>query len=252
MHPAIADRLAVTGEIFQPAWRWLVVAPFALLSIAQTARDELLATEVAEKYKLSNLFHYIPDIDWRWYLAMLLGAVVIVLIEGAFRAVRNRESQIAHYANLLVQQDEQMVGALSIQVATHFHREENSNRCGLQLYFILTSTYPINYGIIHAEISFEGRPAPEIPASDARTGVIVPSESRRYFFPTVPNIPWNDERNWIGSAKYQIWFGPVGGPFRYYIDSQSWINIYGDSVDETYDRDTRGILVAQDQTDDGG
>jgi hypothetical protein len=52
-----------------------------------------------------------------------------------------------------------MIGVLSVQVATKYYREDESDRCSLQLYFEFMSTYPVNYGVAHAEASFEGRPA---------------------------------------------------------------------------------------------
>jgi hypothetical protein len=70
-----------------------MVIPFALLSGAQALRDEILTPQVAEQYKL---FRLVPNIDWKWYVAGLFVVVLIILFEGAYRAVRKREGKLGN------------------------------------------------------------------------------------------------------------------------------------------------------------
>jgi hypothetical protein len=248
MHHAIAERASFAKELLLPAWRWLVAAPFAIVSVAQTVRDELLATEIAEKYKLNKLFQYIPDIDWRWYVVMTLVIIIIILFEGAFRAMRRRQEQLFQVVSLLNDQDQQMYGVLSVVVRIEYHRhDESSQWCDLELIFELTTSYPVAYGFAHAEVSFDGRQAPDLPANVSRLGTVVPGEQRNFVWARVTNVRWNDDKNWRGSAKYQIWFGPIGGAFRYYIDRDATLETFGDKLTEHLDRDDRGLLNATGQ-----
>jgi len=57
----------------------------------QFFRDEFLSPETAEKYKLPKL---LPNISWHWWIVVLLLCVIGVLMESAYRAIKQREDKI--------------------------------------------------------------------------------------------------------------------------------------------------------------
>ena len=56
-------RRSFLWRIFRPTWKWLIVAPLALIGSLQTVRDNFLPTSVVEYYELSWL---IPNWPWEW------------------------------------------------------------------------------------------------------------------------------------------------------------------------------------------
>jgi hypothetical protein len=75
-----------------PTWRWVVLIPIAVLGTLQLFRDEFLSPEAAEKYKLPML---LSGMSWHWWIVILLVSVLFILMESAYRAIRQRENRIA-------------------------------------------------------------------------------------------------------------------------------------------------------------
>jgi hypothetical protein len=82
------NRLRIWQEILHPAWRWVVLIPFAAISVLATARDELIEAQHPELYKLSR---WLPG--WSWQVYLLIGATLAIalILEGTYRAVKRRD-----------------------------------------------------------------------------------------------------------------------------------------------------------------
>ena len=86
------NRRTVWWEVLAlPTWRWVVLLRITVLGMYQFFRDEFLSPETAEKYKLPKL---LPNISWHWWIVVLLVCVIGVLMESAYRAIKQREDKI--------------------------------------------------------------------------------------------------------------------------------------------------------------
>jgi len=77
------DRFEYYGDAIRLlAWRWLVLAPLALLSFLQAIREEFLSPNQHDYWRLLN---WLPNWPWEWWaIAFLLLSLVFVL-EAAYR-----------------------------------------------------------------------------------------------------------------------------------------------------------------------
>src|SRR5262249_38516729 len=72
--------------------------------------DEFLTPATAEKYKLPML---LPPIRWEWYVILTLVLVIIIFLESAYRAIKQREIKLATISDeythslMLVQVDQE-------------------------------------------------------------------------------------------------------------------------------------------------
>src|SRR6476660_3930378 len=81
----LKERLPTIGETFLPAWGWIAaILILGILGTAQAIHDEILPPETTERYYLS---HWLPDIDWKWYVLAILAAIILFLVESAHRAI---------------------------------------------------------------------------------------------------------------------------------------------------------------------
>ena len=68
------------------AWRWFVVAPFAVGGAFTFVRDEFLPPSRAQSLKVLQI---LPDIGWYWWALAALALLLIFMMEGAFREYRD-------------------------------------------------------------------------------------------------------------------------------------------------------------------
>lgn len=77
-------------------WRWplaLIALPWALWGVAAFVRDEIIEPTNPERYHLGAMLRRLGWPWWIWALASL-AILVILTLEGAYRAVRKREDAI--------------------------------------------------------------------------------------------------------------------------------------------------------------
>lgn len=79
--------------LVRPAWRWLVVAPFALLGIYQTIREEFILSRLPNDEQDKYLWNWL-DWQWEWWLLIALVFTIVTILESAFRRVRPVEDQL--------------------------------------------------------------------------------------------------------------------------------------------------------------
>ena len=84
------SRATVLRDILvAPAWRWLVLAPLALLGIFQSIREEL-PSSAQGKLQLPD---YVPTSWWAWVL-ILCGLVILIILGSAVSKVRKVDEQL--------------------------------------------------------------------------------------------------------------------------------------------------------------
>ena len=69
----------------EPAWRWLIVAPLAVLGVLTLIRDELLSPEIRAELGLGPLLSMLPNWSWQTWISIILVASLLVLLEGSYR-----------------------------------------------------------------------------------------------------------------------------------------------------------------------
>jgi hypothetical protein len=74
----------------QPAWKYVVAAPLAALSLMQAIREEILPPQAAQWRFLEVL----PDWPWEWYALAFAAAVFVLAFEGAFRSISKRDAEL--------------------------------------------------------------------------------------------------------------------------------------------------------------
>jgi hypothetical protein len=83
----VQGRLQIWRELLHPLWRWLVLIPFAILGVLDTIRDDILrSNEPADR-----LGYWIPAWSWRAYALIIALLTIILILEGAYRAIKRRE-----------------------------------------------------------------------------------------------------------------------------------------------------------------
>jgi len=94
-------RCAVWWRIFVlPSWRWLVIAPLALLGAFQAIREELPATSQS-KFQLPDIM---PNWPWWIWVIIILVVVIFIILESAYRIIqkgRNIEKIVNSFAELV-------------------------------------------------------------------------------------------------------------------------------------------------------
>jgi hypothetical protein len=83
-----AKRLSVAKEVWWGPFMWVANSLFVTYGAATAIRD-FFPTETQEKYQLNRV---LPHWQWRTWLLLFVGINVLVILEGAFRVVRKRES----------------------------------------------------------------------------------------------------------------------------------------------------------------
>jgi hypothetical protein len=81
-------RLSIWWEIVGPTWRWGVVIPVTILGAIGAVRDDLIAPQHPELFKL---VHWLPDWSWQTYSVCIAAVLLLFVLEGAYRAVAKRE-----------------------------------------------------------------------------------------------------------------------------------------------------------------
>jgi hypothetical protein len=69
----------------------VVGVPYALLGLAIIIRDDIIQPKDAEKWKV---IHFVSKLPWYWWVIATLALMLIVTLEGAYRAVRKRHDEI--------------------------------------------------------------------------------------------------------------------------------------------------------------
>jgi|SRR6266496_1751998 len=93
------SRRSIWWELLaRPTWYWLVTVPLAIFGTLTFLRDEFLAPDRAEKYKLPK---FLPDISWHWWIVALLALILVIFMESAYRAITRREAAMADLTKTL-------------------------------------------------------------------------------------------------------------------------------------------------------
>jgi len=76
--------------LVRPAWWWLVIAPEALLGAFTGIRDEFIKKEWQDKLRITE-WEWWPT----WWLWLMIGLVltIFIILESAYRSVRNIQGQ---------------------------------------------------------------------------------------------------------------------------------------------------------------
>jgi hypothetical protein len=82
-------------SILQPARRWLLLAPVALLGTFQAIRDEFLSIEMQERLRVKTLLSWLPEWPWEWWLVVGLVIIPFFILEGAYRIISQRDIEIS-------------------------------------------------------------------------------------------------------------------------------------------------------------
>jgi hypothetical protein len=90
----VRDRTANYREMLRPSWRWLVTIPLAFLGTATFFRDEVIAPERVDDWRL---FKLLPSWPWEWYALLVCGALILLVLESGHRAIKRREAMLASY-----------------------------------------------------------------------------------------------------------------------------------------------------------
>jgi hypothetical protein len=81
------ERLVYCGNVLRVgAWKWLVLAPLALITALQAIRAEV----PGERQHWFFLLTYLPDWQWRTWAIIALVLLCIAILEGAFRVQQKR------------------------------------------------------------------------------------------------------------------------------------------------------------------
>jgi hypothetical protein len=89
--PSIVARLRAWKEVVWRPWVWVLTALYALLQLYQSFKGEWLTGEAQEKWRLPKI---LPTLRWwQWVIGWLVLFVAVVL-EGSYRAIRDRDEAI--------------------------------------------------------------------------------------------------------------------------------------------------------------
>lgn len=83
MSGPIHSRLSHWRQVLWPAWRYLLVVPFTLITGVTWLRDEWLKPEQAARWKLPAIISGVP---WHVWLIATLLLLLIFVLEGSYRA----------------------------------------------------------------------------------------------------------------------------------------------------------------------
>ena len=84
------SRLRAWVDVLWRPWSVVLVVAFALLPLYLRIRAELPA-DVAERWHLPSL----PPLTWREWAIGWLALFIVLLLEGAYRSIRERDEAIA-------------------------------------------------------------------------------------------------------------------------------------------------------------
>jgi hypothetical protein len=191
-----------TELMLRPTWRWLLLAPLAVLGTLQTVRDETLPPATAEKYRLDR---WLPNWPWEWYAIIALGILIFVILESAYRAVQKERSLNSQLEAQLDRFNESYAYALAIDSIDH-QETRQLNRQGTDiiaregcLVFRLKNTIarPVEYRF--RTVTVDGR---EQTKFDNRGTVISAHASTSFYLP----LPLSTHRRkaWL-TASTTFW-----------------------------------------------
>jgi len=77
--------------VLRPIWAWLIAGLLSFVSLLAFARDEFLAPDIAQQYRL---LRWAPSWPWYWWALAFAGTILCVVFEGSFRSAERQRRRI--------------------------------------------------------------------------------------------------------------------------------------------------------------
>ena len=232
----LRQRLPTIGEVFIPAWGWIVGVLFlGILGTAQAIHDEILPPETAERY---HFLRWVLAIDWKWYALAILAAIIFLLVESINRAAKKSAQVIGAQYRALYNTPRAdgtyMLGAVAITPLTNWSHS-GGTQCSIQCTLEITTAVAIQYYVSRFEATYEGISCPNL-QEVVKLGIATPIEPRIVPLPFINNMPWNKARSWRGATRFTVHYGLLLGSNRYpyRIDCEVRLDVRGGRTIQTF------------------
>jgi hypothetical protein len=84
-------RWPIWKEVLWQPWLWVVTSVYGVLQLYQLVKGELLTQEIQDKWRLPNI---LPDLPWRTWVIVWLVLFLVIVLEGAYRAIGRRDHEL--------------------------------------------------------------------------------------------------------------------------------------------------------------
>src|SRR5665213_2485047 len=79
------------STVLRPIWAWLIAGLLSFVSLLAFARDEFLAPDIAQQYRL---LRWAPSWPWYWWALAFAGTILCVVFEGSFRSAERQRPPV--------------------------------------------------------------------------------------------------------------------------------------------------------------